>query len=47
MLIANLLLDEDGPAVSVAASDKYLAEAQAYALACDTRLKQIRGAVEP
>lgn len=42
MLIANSLLDEDGPAVAVTPSEKYLAEDQAYVLACTTNLKQIR-----
>lgn len=46
ILIANSLLEEDGPALSVAPSTRYLAEDLAYALACETNLKQIRGSSE-
>lgn len=47
MLIANSLLDEDGPAVSVVPSDKYLAEDRAYVASCEAGLKDIRGASKP
>lgn len=43
-LIANSLLDEDGPAVGVAPSDKYLAEDEAYVAACTENLTTINAA---
>ncbi|HOY78901.1 MAG TPA: hypothetical protein PLN33_13890 [Hyphomonadaceae bacterium] len=41
ILIANSLLEEDGPAVAVTPSERYLAEDRAFVQKCDTGLKEI------